>query len=446
MKIIIAILLVAAFVASLSGCDNIVEPGDLPNTFTDTSASHTPPPNQPSDSSFAVTKAANLMEGFSPNIVHGKPADTAFIASMADFSIELFKETVADKENSLISPLSVMLALSMTANGANNETLAQIESLLGNGISLDDLNEYLYGYVKGLPSKDKSKINIANSIWFRDYGSQLWVEQNFLQKNADYYGAEIYKSAFNDETLNEINDWVKLNTDGMIDKILEEINPSTVMYLINAVAFDAEWESIYSMNNILEGVFTDINGKMQSVDFMKSEEYKYLDDGNATGFIKPYANSQYSFVALLPNKGISVEKYIKTLTGTELIKTISNAADATVDTSMLKFSYDYVIKMNDALIALGMPDAFDDNMADFSRIDSSVSYGNNIFIDEVLHKTFISVDELGTKAGAVTKVEMRMGGIPRYDKTVVLDRPFVYAIIDNVTGLPVFIGAVMMVR
>ena len=387
-------------------------------------------------------KADDLMEGITAKMVAGKAADDIFIGNTANFSIELFKKTITDKENSLVSPLSVLLALSMTANGADGETLSQMEALLGGNISINDLNEYLYSYANNLPNEKKSKLSIANSIWFRDDENRLTVEKDFLQKNADYYNAAAYKSPFNEQTLADINNWVKANTDGMIEKILESIDEDTVMYLINAIVFDAEWKTVYNKNNVGSGEFTSIDGNKQAVDMMASEENLYLYDGKATGFIKPYANDKYSFVALLPNENVVIEDYIASLTGESFLNIIKNAENSLVSATMPKFSYDYTIKMNDALKALGMPIAFTASGADFSKLGKS-SRGN-IYIGEVLHKTFISVDELGTKAGAVTKVEMRSGSYTE-PKIVKLDRPFVYAIIDNATNLPVFIGTVMSV-
>ncbi|HBL83959.1 MAG: serine protease [Clostridiales bacterium GWF2_38_85] len=384
-------------------------------------------------------KAANLMEGIDANVVAGKQIDEKFIDNTADFSIELFKRSLKENENALISPLSVILALSMTANGADNETLAQMEQVLGGDITIDQLNEYLYTYSNSLPSKDKSKFSIANSIWFRDDEERLQVVPDFLQKNVDYYNAAAYKSAFDDQTLADINNWVKNNTDGMIDKILDQISDDAVMYLINAIVFDAEWETIYREDQVAKRDFTNMDGTTVNIDMMNSEETKFLKDRSATGFIKPYANDDYSFVALLPNEDISVYDYISSLTGETFLDIITNAQSTGVNATMPKFSYDYTYKMNEALIDMGMPNAFHSEAADFTKM--ATSSRGNIFIFEVLHKTFISVDERGTKAGAVTKVEMQdecafMG------ETVILNRPFVYAIIDNATNLPIFIGTV----
>ena len=384
-------------------------------------------------------QAANLMEGIDSNVVTGKQIDEKFINNTADFSIQLFKRSLKENENALISPLSVLLALSMTANGADNETLAQMEQVLGGDISLDQLNEYLYTYANSLPSKEQSKFNIANSIWFRDDEQRLQVVPDFLQKNADYFNAAAYKAAFDDQTLADINNWVKQNTDGMIDKILEEISDYAVMYLINAIVFDAEWEEVYNKEQIIKHDFKNIDGTTSNIDMMNSEETKFLKSDSATGFIKPYKNGDYSFVALLPNEDISVYDYIASLTGNSLLDIISNAQSTGVNATMPKFEYDYTYKMNDALIDMGMTDGFIQWKADFKKM--ATSSRGNIFIYEVLHKTYISVDERGTKAGAVTKVEMNdecafMG------ETVALDRPFVYAIIDNSTNLPIFIGSV----
>ena len=179
--------------------------------------------------------------------------------------------------------LSVMYALAMTANGAEGETLAQMEKVLGKEIPLDELNEYLHYYAENLPHVEKSKFKMANSIWFRDDENKLKVEKDFLQKNADYYNAEIYKSPFTDETILDINKWVKKNTDGMIEKIIDEIDEEYCYVSHQCHGFDAEWKEVYSKGDIYQGQFTSWDGTKQTADFMRSEESYYLDDGRATG-------------------------------------------------------------------------------------------------------------------------------------------------------------------
>lgn len=382
-------------------------------------------------------QAVDLMDGITAAAVGGRETDAAFSANMARFSVDLFQKTADKDKNSLISPVSVMLALAMTANGADTETRAQMEALLGGELPLDTLNEYLYTYVRNLPSEKKSKLHIANSIWFRDDSSRLQVEKNFLQKNADYYQAAIYKAAFDDKTCDDINNWVKAHTDGMIEEMLDALPQEAVMYLINALVFDAEWEKIYNKHAVYDGSFRAADGRQQAARMMSSEEQLYLDDGRATGFLKPYKGGRYSFAALLPNEGTSIEAYMADLTGDGLLQTLQNAQNTKVTAVLPKFSYECEIMMNDALKALGMPLAFDEG-ADFSKLGKSSN--GNIYISRVLHKTFIAVDEKGTKAGAATVVEVADESAGNY---VALDRPFVYAIVDNATGLPIFLGSVM---
>ncbi len=385
--------------------------------------------------------AVDLMEGFSAKSVTGKAAEDAFISSSANFAVELFKKALTKGENSLVSPLSVMLALAMTANGANARTRTEMETVLGGGMTVEDLNEYLYTYIKNLPSDEKAKLNIANSIWIKDDGS-LEVKPEFLQTNADYYGAAAYKAPFDDKTLADINGWVKNNTDGMIEKILDKIDPDMVMYLINAVLFDAEWQVQYNTGDVFEGTFNAYDGSKENVKLMSSTENLFLDDSKATGFVKNYAGSKYSFAALLPNEGVSIDDYVASLTGEGLVTTLKGAKKAGVQASLPKFTYEYKIKMNDALASLGMPTAFTSG-ADFSKM-SNLPAGK-LVIGEVIHKTYIEVTEIGTRAGAVTEVGMVLTSMPMFDHTVTLDRPFVYVIVDNATNLPIFIGTVLSV-
>lgn len=315
----------------------------------------------------AKVQADDLMKGITPEKTSGRAADDAFKNGAADFAVRLFQTTWEEGKNSLISPLSVMLALSMTANGAKGETLAQMEALLGGDIPIGELNEYLHAYVGSLPSSEKAKLTLANSIWFKDSG--FTVEEDFLQRNADYYGAAAYKSAFDEKTLRDINNWVKENTDGVIDKIVDQMDPYAAMYLVNTVLFDAEWQNIYRKHEVRDGTFTAIDGAKRTVSMMCSNESLYLDDGKATGFLKPY-NNGYSFAALLPNEGVALDDYIASLTGEGFLTTVKNAKEVPVEAAMPKFSYDYGIEMSDALKALGMTVPFDAALADFPASDT----------------------------------------------------------------------------
>ena len=392
-----------------------------------------------------VPQFDDLMDGIKPRGNTGDAADLTDVsdAAVTDFAIRLFKESMADGENTLISPLSVLVALSMTANGADNETLSQMEAVLG--MPIDQLNTWISTYMANLPEEEKYKLSLANSIWFTD-DERFTVNQDFLQTNADYYGADIYRAPFDDDTCKDINKWVKDNTDGLIKNILDQIPKEAVMYLINALAFDAEWQDIYFESQVREGEFTTENGEKRNVDMMYSEENKYLEDKHATGFIKYYKDRKYAFAALLPKEGTTVSEYIASLDGEHLNNLLTNAKSAFVNTSIPKFETEYDVEMSAVLSGMGMPDAFSGSTADFSKLGHSTE--GNIFISRVLHKTFISVDERGTKAGAATVVEMNdeCAMLVEDPKQVYLDRPFVYMLIDCETNLPFFIGTMMDVE
>ena len=316
-----------------------------------------------------------------------------------------------------------------------------MEALLGGDISIDELNEYLVTYVTKLPESEKYKLEIANSIWVKNGG--IVPNEDFLWNNKSYYDAQIYSAPFDESTVNDINHWVSDKTDGMIDEIVNQIDPSAIMYLINAVMFDAEWASIYSIYDVEKGEFTAITGEKQTVNMMHSSEHRYIELDNATGFKKNYKYGKYSFVALLPNEGVSLEELVEGLEGEELLSAIKYADMTTVLATMPKFSYEYTLNMNDTLKALGMPTAFDPSGADFSAMGQA---DGNVYINSVTHKTFITVDEAGTKAGAVTSVEMTAGSAPEELKVVNLDRPFLYMIVDNTTNLPIFVGTLTSVK
>lgn len=366
-----------------------------------------------------------------------------FISATTDFSINLFKQCNSTTNNSLISPTSVALALGMTANGAKGKTLDQLNNLLGQSkFSIDQLNSYYHTMSSILQSDKTNKIYLANSIWYRKDKS-LIVNPNFLQINTDFYKSAAYEADFDSpKTIDAINNWVNCNTNGLIDSIVEHIEPSSQLLLIDTVLFDAEWQDIFISTNVRKGNFTKTSGSIVEVDFMSSFGEIYIKSSNAQGFIKPYKNSKYSFAAILPNEGILLSEYIKALNGESFLSLInSSKSNETTTICLPKFKYEYDISLIKPLQNLGFSEGFNPDKADFSQMATS-SYGN-FYIGNILHKTFIQVEEYGTKAGAVTKVDSVSGGMGSMAKLVDLNRPFVYAIIENETNLPLFIGTVM---
>lgn len=358
---------------------------------------------------------------------------------IADFSVRLFQQTMEEKGNTLISPYSIISALSMTENGAVGNTLSQMEEVFG--VSAEELKDYVYTAGKGFASDEENTLFTANSLWLKEEDS-LQIQPDFLKTAKEWYDAETASVPMDETTLKQINHWVEEKTDGMIPEILDEIPKDAVMYLINALAFHGAWEEEYPESAVSEGVFHRADGSTEEADLMYSEEQEYLEDEGAVGFLKNYKNGKYAFAALLPDEGTTVEEYVKGLTGERLYQILSNAQPETVDAAIPRFQAEYSTDLSDCLQKLGMEDAFSPEDADFSKM--CVSEDGNIYIGRVLHKTYIDVNPKGTEAAAATAVEMvkECAMLPNEVKTVYLDRPFVYFLIDRESGLPIFMGTV----
>ena len=399
-----------------------------------------------------------------------------------DFAAELFKESM-DGSNFLVSPLSVIYAMSMVTNGSDGMTRCELLTALAEGRNTgeaicgtsstgvgdiydewqNNLNEYLGAYM-GLVKlhatreeemlknwgedgkvKKPSTLNIANSIWIKD-DAKLQVEEDFLKTNGEYYNAGVRKLVFDESARKSINAWIEDNTGGTIKDMLKEISPNAIMYLINALAFEAEWTEPYLDYQIHEGEFHGENGD-ETVDFMTGEEYVYLEDELSTGFIKYYLGGNYAFAAILPDEGVGLDEYVDSLTGESLKNLMEHPINHDVIATIPKFESKSSLSLVDVFKSLGVKDAFDSDVADFTKLGSYEE--QNIFIGNILHDTYIKVDEKGTKAGAATIVEMTAeGAIEEEDppKYVVLDRPFLYMLIDTQANIPLFMGVMRSIN
>lgn len=373
----------------------------------------------------------DLTEGISKNESASKAPDDEFKAAASSFAAELFKDNYSKGKTTLVSPLSVLTALALVQNGTQGDTLAQLEQALG-GLDRDTLNAYMRAYCDFLTESDELKI--ANSVWT---DSSAEAKRAFLQKAVDSYSAQLFSAPLSDpKTVESINSWVKKNTDGMIPKIIEKADRYAVMMLVNAIAFDAKWETPYKRSDIGKLEFTSYSGSKKKTDFMCSTENVYLKDGGAVGFMKPYKNGRFAFAALLPDENTGIDDYVASLSGDKLMKIFSSAKRGNeVNVKMPKFRAEYSTQLIDTLKKMGVKDAFDSKTADFS----SLIENRDAYIATVVHKTFIEVDENGTRAAASTLVGAdTMSLMEPY--SVCLNRPFVYMIVDTETNLPLFIG------
>ncbi len=368
---------------------------------------------------------------------------TAARDAVLDAACTLFQSCQAEsgEDNLLVSPLSLLLALDMTEQGAEGNTLAEFEAMM-DGQTRETLTAYLAGYqadVMGQADGEKAPLKIANSVWVRDEADALTVEPAFLDAVSENFGAQVFSAAFDAQTVEDINAWCREATDGMIDTILQEIDPSDVMHLLNAVCFDAEWAMPYDEYSVKTDVFTALSGEEQQADLMFSQESTYLENDSVRGFLKPYKGGRYSFLALLPQEGVSLDRAAASLTGPALSTLLAQArTDISVHAALPRFSFDWDAEMTEILQSMGLHDLFEADTADLSGMGQAA--GGNLFVSKVLQKTHIEVDTAGTRAAAVTDVAVATQGAFVEEETVRLDRPFIFGILDTETNLPVFLG------
>lgn len=386
-------------------------------------------------------RAQELTADFEPQVMDTTTDLTAGGEAVTDFALSLLREERSGSVSVLLSPVSILNALGMVANGASGTTLKQIET--ATGMSLHQLNDFLYTYRMSLPADSKTcKAALANSAWLRD---TFRVEDAFLRSCVNYYSAEVYRSAFDGGLVTDLNRWVSKKTDGMISDLLEkEPGAQTMLYLVNAACFDAKWETPYTKENVrTDGIFTAASGKRQTADYLDSHETIYLSGNNVSGFLKPYDGGKYAFVALVPDEGVTLADYLRNLTGEHLYQLITDHHYADVQASIPKFTARSELELEEPLRAAGISDLFDVSAADLRGLGSAPN-GNTLYVNSVLHKTYLELDENGTKAAAATSLDINAGAAPPSEdvKTVTLDRPFLYMVVDTHACVPLFMGTV----
>ena len=432
-KIVSAVIAITLVMGMCSCSENSSsEPASTPTTASQSPAAELTQPG--------VSPTANY--AFVENTSTDK-LDEKFVSGMNSFSVELFKASVAsdlsDGKNVLVSPESVAFALGMVQNGADKETLRQMQNVLCKDVDQETFNKNMNRLMTMAKAANKEgcKLNIANSVWVRDRQDITPTEQ-FSKTCKELYDAELFKSAFDDKAVKQVNSWVNEKTDNMIPNIIDKFDENDVMYLINCVAFDSEWAEKYEEEQVEENeTFTNEKGEKVKCTMLSSKENVYVSNDRAEGFIKNYKGGKYSFMAVLPNEGTDVKDYVASMTADEFAKLYNNRTEDELARKMPEYKYDHSLELSESLKKMGMTQAFS-NAADFSKLIENTE----TYIGKVLHKTHIELGANGTKAAAATAVEVRAKGAISARKEVILDRPFVYAIMDNESGLPVFMGTV----
>ena len=356
------------------------------------------------------------------------------------FGLELLNRVLenASDENIMISPASVSFALGMTYNGAEGNTLAAFEDVLDyDALTREEVNEITQELIHVLFTSTKGNLlEIANSIWYRE---GFPVKQDFLDLNTKYFDARVAELDFsNSDAVETINDWVKSKTHDRIPTILDRIDPTTAMILINALYFNCTWDIEFDEKDTEDAPFYNEKGsRIATVDMMTVESDFKAGWGEQYKAVElPYKNSRFSMFLFLPDEGVTVRELAAQMDGeswNQWTEEFSTVHDYVVALPRFQFSYKRSLKPE--LAEMGLKEAFTDQ-ADFSSISEIP-----LFISDVIHKTYIKVNEKGTEAAAVTSVTMGVtsAGPGSYIR---FDRPFLFAITENSSKTILFSGIV----
>ncbi len=374
------------------------------------------------------------------------------VAGNTGFALDLYAALRANAPgNLLFSPYSISQALAMTFAGAAGETAAQMTRTLGFTLPATALNEAFAALnadltVRGADGDGEGALRIANALW-GEQGypfSEAWSAE--LERA---YGAGLRETDFAgapDAAREEINDWVAEQTEDRIQDIVPQgaITEMTRLVLANAIYFYGPWRDTFEPSDTADDVFHLLDGGTVTVPFMfQQQSFPYAAGDGWQAIELPYEQEGFAMTILLPDEG-TFEAYDDGLDAASLNDAIGQLAWADVELYLPKFRFDYAESLADALKALGLTDAFDADRADFSGMVEGTP-PEPLAISDVLHKAFIGIDEEGTEAAAATAVIVgaTSAAPPPEPLEVRVDRPFLFAIRDTVTGTLLFLGRVL---
>jgi len=357
------------------------------------------------------------------------------IAGSNDFAFDLFRtgNLAQHKANVFISPLSASMALGMTANGANGATYDEMHTALRlGGATREDVDggyKSLIALLRGLdPGTD---FKIANSIW---YEQTFPFNASFLDESKDFFDAQVQALDFtNPSAVTTINSWVNAQTNGRIPKILDSIDSSEVMFLVNAIYFKGIWQIQFDKSKTVDALFHAADGTTATVPMMargKGVQFTATPEYSAVDL--PYGNSAFTMTVVLPRGDI--DAFAESFDQPKWNLLVSSLHDSDIEVFLPRFRMEWKRELNDDLQQLGMRLAFYN--ADFTRMSP---LGLNLVITRVLQKTFVDVDEEGTEAAAATMVGIGVTSMPT---PFLADHPFLVVIRERFSGTILFIGKI----
>lgn len=362
-------------------------------------------------------------------------------AQQGDFastlSLVLYRQLGERTDNWLVSPFSLQCALGMLSNGANGETREEILYALGlSQYSQEEVNAYFKKLIEGLSTVNSAiMVKTSNSVWGN---ARVPLKEDFQKMNIENYSAMVSQLDFSDPSaVDQINAWCNQTTEGLIPSILDEVNPTATVYLLNSLYFKARWESEFAPEKTQEGDFSALSGKMVKADFMQTQRMAaYVENEWFTSTNLPYQNDSYVMRLILPQPEISIDQVLQALSESDE-NLWKNTILADINLKMPRFTLENKMDLIPALQALGMKKAFT-NEADFSSLSDIATY-----ISLVQQATRLKVDEEGSEGAAVTVIEGDlMSPLPEEKVDFFLDRPFLFQILEPATGTVLFIGQV----
>jgi len=360
------------------------------------------------------------------------------------FAFDFLRQIVAEEDmgaNVFVSPLSASMALGMTLAGAEAGTFEAMRSALRLGsLDRDEIGAAYLSLIDLLSGLDPTvRMEIGNSVWHREGFS---LEEPFVSAVERDFLARVAGLDFNDPTAADvINAWVDEATNGLIDGIVEPpIDPLTMLFLINAIYFEGQWTTPFDPARTRSGDFRRSDGSMSATPFMwmSDQRFPFAATPEYQAIELPYGGEAFVMTVVLPSEAIGIDAFVESLDATAWSGIIAGMGETEVLVGLPKFSLEYEKSLNEVLKALGMEVAFDEGVADFSRMHRD-ALDMGLHISRVKQKAFVEVDEEGTRAAAVTSVEV---GVTSAPPTFVADRPFVFAIRERLSGALLFTGVV----
>ena len=372
-------------------------------------------------------------------------AEAEVLEAGTDFSFDLFREVSSRNgyKNIFISPLSAHIATCMLANGAGGETYSQIVRTLGyEGFSINDVNSAYNTLVSGLRKVDTStKLEIANALWVEEKFPVSKIFADGMSKNYDAYVKNLDFSSR--DAVKTINKWCSDKTHKMIPDFLKELSPETVLILMNALYFNGKWNEKFESSQTAEGIFSTIDSKSVRKEFMHiSKQFKYAEteDEKIRMCELPYGNGAFVMDIILPDEDVDFKSFIGKMSGEGWKNMFTYRGTHKVELALPKFKMEAEYDLKDALVAMGMPLAYEKGKADFKKMCSNDNW--TLWVDRTIQKSVIEVDESGSQAAAVTAHVIK--GVTSPGPGTVIhfncDHPFMFMIRETTSGAILFMG------